>query len=46
MHTFTVPILAEGPLLPVLLGLSTAHVQALRNAGQPIPGPMSFPCSG
>ncbi len=41
MRTLTVPILPEGVLVDVLIGLDAGKVQQLRQAGQPVPGPIS-----
>src|SRR5690348_14131323 len=40
MPTFNVPIGSDGVLLDVLVGLSAPDVQALRNAGRPVPAPL------
>jgi hypothetical protein len=40
MHTLQVPIAADGALVDVRIGLSAADVQALRQAGRPVPAPV------
>jgi hypothetical protein len=41
MHTLSGPIGPEGALVDVLIGLSAPAVQVLRNAGSPVPPPVS-----
>jgi hypothetical protein len=41
MQTFTVPIQPDGPLVDVLVGLAAADVRVLRNAGRPVPAPVT-----
>jgi hypothetical protein len=42
MHTLNVPIGPDGPLIDVLVGLSAADLQTLRNAGRPVPTPLAL----
>jgi hypothetical protein len=41
MHSLTVPIGPDGPLVDVLIGLAAADARALRNAGRPVPPQVS-----